>query len=366
MLLIIRLIVAVLVFVSMPKASWAGEVRSLDELKHQMTQLGRPALVIAGTDWCVYCREISKELATVPELQPLKRQYAILKIDAETPIWAAAKRAFKFEESGVPAVFIFRADGKQLYSGAGKPSDMHGFLKRYHEKAGLILTPAQSQQLNKDLSRLQRALKKQDLAEAIKISASYDLAKSYAQPAITMTAVQNKIGEQITNQLEKIENKLKESPDDFHAAYELMKLEENCAASRPLAAQVQTVRGSFDFDEQTTAQIELLLQADRLHNKRKRRDAQKLYQEIIKQHPDTTAAKIAQERLGHKSGAKSASAGQAAKIPQEINLKKSQAYLRLAKQLLKLKSPKAETYLQKAIDAAPQSETARQARELLK
>ncbi len=362
----IRLILIVVSASVSSSISFADDVRSLDELKQQMTQLGKPALVIAGADWCVYCREMSKELATTPELQPLKREYAILKIDADTPVWAAAKRAFKFEKKGVPAVFVFRADGKQLHSGAGKPTDMHGFLKRNLEKAGLILTPAQSQILNKDIAKLQRALKKKDLAEAIKISSPYDLGKSFAQPAITMTAVQNKIKEQITEQLTSLEQKLKENPDDFHAAYELMKLKENCAGSRPLTAQVQAVHDAVKLNEKTIAQTELLLQADHLHKERKRRDENKIYQDILKQYPDTALAKIVQLRLGKKSKSDAGLTPTTIKSSQEINLKKSETYLRLAKQLLKVKSSKANKYLQKAIDAAPDSESARQAQQLLK
>ncbi len=366
MQLLIRFVLMVVSVTFLQSSVHADDVRSLEELKQQMTQLGKPALVIAGADWCVYCREMSQELASVPQLQPLKKQYAILKIDADTPVWAAAKRAFKFEKQGVPAVFVFRADGKELHSGAGKPSDMHGFLKRNLQQAGLILTPAQAQILNKDLSKLERALKRKDLAEAIKISAPYDLGKSFAQTAITMTAVQKQIQDQVSEQLSSLEQKLKDTPGDFNAAYELMKLKENCASSRTLAGQVQAVTESVELSEEIITQTELLIQADGFRKKRKRRDESRLYQKILKQYPDSTLAKVVLERLGNKKSSQSGAASTSVVSAKDKNIKKSQTYLRLAKQLLRIKSPKADEYLKKAIDAAPESESAKQARQLLK
>lgn len=365
----ISLIMAMVSVALVSESVRADHVRSLDELKQQMTQLGKPALVIAGADWCVHCREIAQELATVPELQPLKKQFAILKIDADTPLWAAARRAFKFEEKGVPAVFVFRADGKELHSGAGKPTDMEGFLKRNLQQAGLILTPVQAQILNKDLAKLERALKLKNLSEAIKISEPYDLGKSFAQTAITMTAIQKQIREQVTENLSNLEQKLKETPDDLSAYYELMTLKENCTHSRTLIAQVQEAEKSVKasgLSDETITQAELLMQADSLRKNRKRREERAIYEDILKKYPQSTLAQIAQERLGNKRSSQSESSSISTDSSDDKSRKKSEMYLRLAKKLLKIKSPKAKQYLKKAIEAAPQSESAKQAQQLMK
>lgn len=345
----------------------ADSVRNLNELKAQMTQLGKPALVIAGADWCVYCREMSQELATSPELQPLQKNFAILKIDVDTPVWDIAKRVFEFDGTGVPAVFVFRADGEKLYSASGKPSDMEGFLKRYLDKSGRILTTTEARDLSRDLTKIQGLLKKDDLAGAIEIAMPYEFKDCYAQTAKTMMDVKSQIEVLVTDQIAKLDEKLKETPVDFAAVVELVQLKQTCQTSRELLAKIQQVEETLTAEEanQTLiAQAEQLLSADQLREDRKRGEAADIYKELIQQYPDTAVAALAQERLGNRETTP-AKPSMPAKT-ESGDPKKAAAYLRLAKQLLEIKSPKANEYLQKAIDEAPESEAAGEARELIK
>ncbi len=343
----------------------ADVVRNLNELKSQMTQLGKPALVIAGADWCVYCREMSQELASAPELQPLQKDFAILKIDVDTPVWDIAKRVFEFDGTGVPAVFIFRADGEKLYSASGKPSDMEGFLKRYLDKSGRILTTTEARDLSRDLSKIQSLLKKEDLAGAIEIAMPYDFKNCYAQTATAMMAVKSQIEVLVTDQIAKLDEKLKQTPVDFTAVYELVQLKQTCQSSRELLTKIQSVEETFtakEVNQKLIQQAEQLLTADQFREDRKRGEAAAIYEELIKQYPETAVASLAQERLGNRETTPAKSSMPAK--TESGDSKKAAAYLRLAKQLLEIKSPKANEYLQKTIDEAPESEAADEARTL--
>ncbi|WP_339742820.1 thioredoxin family protein [uncultured Rubinisphaera sp.] len=249
MRLIICFLVAILGFSLFQWPAQAETVRNLNELKAQMTQLGKPALVIAGADWCVYCREMSQELATSPELQPLQKDFAILKIDVDTPVWDIAKRVFEFDGTGVPAVFIFRADGEKLYSASGKPSDMEGFLKRYRDKSGRILTTTEARDLSRDLTKIQGLLKKDDLAGAIEIAMPYEFKDCYAQTATAMMDVKSQIDVLVTDQIAKLDEKLKQTPVDFAVVVELVQLKQTCQSSRELLAKVQSIEENFAAEE---------------------------------------------------------------------------------------------------------------------
>ncbi|MCA8987580.1 MAG: thioredoxin family protein [Planctomycetaceae bacterium] len=345
----------------------ADPVRNLNDLRAQMTQQGKPALVIVGAEWCVYCRELAQEMATVPELQPLQRQFAILKIDVDSPVWELAKKELDFGITGVPALYVFRADGKNLYANGGKPADMQAFLKNQLDKAGTILTTEQARDLSRDLSKIQGLLRKNDLMGALAIAQAHKIEKSYAQPALAMQEVQTQLNELAVTRVTELGTKLQENPTDPALVIELIQFRDASTESRDLLAKINPVIETYvalEPQQVLFSQAEQLLKADQLRVERKRSEAMDIYKELIERHPDSAIAALAKERMGIRE-----SASATEPIPAKVSKgdeKKAAAYLRLAQQLLELQSPKASEYLQKTIDAAPESEAADEARKLLK
>jgi len=139
-------VIAVMIVALTSQAVNAGNVRSLDDLKKEMQATGRPGMVIAGADWCPYCRQMAQEMATSRELRSLQRNYSILKVNSDSAVWPRMKQVFEFNGGGVPAVLVFRADGEQLYAQSGKPNDLPAFFQRYLDQAGTILTSAQARE----------------------------------------------------------------------------------------------------------------------------------------------------------------------------------------------------------------------------
>ena len=69
------------------------------QLAREMRDTGKPALIIAGNEGCIYCRQMAEELATDRSIQSLARQFLILKVNTESADWPQLRATFSFEES---------------------------------------------------------------------------------------------------------------------------------------------------------------------------------------------------------------------------------------------------------------------------
>lgn len=65
----------------------------------------RPLLLIAGAEWCTWCRKLEKELAS-EDAEPILKKWIVVKIDVD----AQPALAEEFEASALPALRILSAD----------------------------------------------------------------------------------------------------------------------------------------------------------------------------------------------------------------------------------------------------------------
>ena len=170
------------------------------DLAREMQQTGKPALIIAGNEGCVYCRQMAEELATDRSIQHLAQQYLILKINTESADWPRLRETFKFEEGGIPAVFVVRADGELLYSDSGKPRDMSDFLERYLESAGTILESDKLRAMQRAVRLADRNLKRGNYALVWPIVQEHAGSGSYAQAAQAIDAIQAAFISRVTDE----------------------------------------------------------------------------------------------------------------------------------------------------------------------
>ena len=198
-----------------------------------MQATGKPALIIAGSTGCVYCVEMSEELQSNPKLQPFVQNMFVVKIDVASRDWPILRDTFKFEESGIPAVFFVRADGELLYSDAGKPSDMEGFLKRQMDKSGVLLDAKTLRLLTRDAKQLDLALKRKDFDKAATLIKEHAGSGSYAAAALAF----DRAGSQLTEEAKALSQaavaKLTQRDESVEAALELMDLETTFAPLEP-------------------------------------------------------------------------------------------------------------------------------------
>lgn len=343
------------------------------ELIREMKRTGKPALIIAGNESCVYCRVMAQELATVKEIQPLVRQFLVLKVDTDTADWPAVRNALQFDGSGIPAVFVIRADGELLYSNSGKPNDVGAFLENQLKEAGTILESEQLQQIQRSARNAQRALKRGDIEDAIKLVKEHQVEGSYAEAALALQALQTELVETAATQAADAEELISRRDKQLEAARSLAELKRTYSNLQEAADAIDTVWSRLAADDDYSA---LLGHAERLDQaalhveSREWEAAAAIYRELIDDAPDSETATRAQADLaevekrmetaespdGDRKPASQASEGD----PQ-----KAASYLKFAKVYLERDADKARKYLQRAIDAAPESEAAAEAEQLL-
>ncbi len=198
-----------------------------------MQATGKPALIIAGSTGCIYCVEMSEELSSNPKLQPLVQQMFVVKIDVASRDWPILRDTFKFSESGIPAVFFVRADGELLYSDAGKPNDVEGFLTRQLKQSGELLDDKQLKLLARDARQLELALKRKDLAKAAGLVKEHAGTGSYAAAALAFDNGGAFLVEQATELSKAAVDQLTEPRKQMGAALELLELQTSLASHEP-------------------------------------------------------------------------------------------------------------------------------------
>lgn len=237
-----------------------------------MQSTGRPALIIAGSKGCVYCREMAQELDSNSALQPYVQGMYVVKIDVETPDWPIVRDTFNFEESGIPAVFFVRADGKLLYSDAGKPRDMEAFLKQQAEQAGKQLDEKTLKTLARDAVLAEKAFKRKDYAKAQELASKNTGTGSFAAPAVAF----DRLGEQLVEVATKLSStateNLGDSKKSVEAALDLLKLPTTFADYEPAKKVAEEALATA---RQDTAHNELLDAAAKLEPAREAEAARK-------------------------------------------------------------------------------------------
>jgi hypothetical protein len=350
------------------------QVEAAEEISQKT---GKPILAIAGTTDCVYCRKMAAELENNDQLEALASQYVVLKMDtagSEFPGWSAR---YECESGGVPKVYVVRADGKQLLGKPGAPQDMDNFLKRYLEDAGKILEPKELADLEKAAKNAQKAIKRKAWADAIEIVAAESGKGSYAEAAVTLEKLAGELVEKGKLALKDAEKKLA-SKDQFDGALALVEGQrqfEGLAATKELFDAALAKHNDDAEIAGLISQAELFASARKLEAQRKWPEAIEAFQELSAKHPDSPGAAQAakhiadlEKRISVASG-KSASARkgpESAAAPAGADEKRALSFLKMARQFEKKDPAKAREYCEKAAKAAPDSDAAKEAAELLK
>lgn len=365
-------------------------------LIQQMQTTGKPAMIIAGNEGCVYCRQIAQELAGNAGLQPLVQQFFIVKVDTDSADWPALQQAFQFNSEGIPAVFVVRADGKLIYSKSGKPRDMGAFLEEQLVSAGAILDADKLQTVQKAARDAQAAFKRRKFALAIQIVNEHGATGSFASAALSLAAMRDELHAQAVEGATSAEARITNNKQPAQAAIDLVALRTEFAELPPAKEQIDAVWTKLnDSDEHKDLMqhAEQLAQAAQHQKEKKWNEALLIYREIAKAAPDSAAGNYSQDqvkaverRLAAKPGTATADAGDPESdeastteadpsgtstgeaAPDEApagDPKKAASFLKLAKVFQKKDAAKARDYLEKAIAAAPQSPEAEEAQKLL-
>lgn len=127
------------------KAAKASKVKfkwgkSLKSALKQSEETGLPvAILFTGTSWCGYCIKLEQEILSKKEFKQGMDGVAIgVKIEFASADFSKSKEAKEYKISGVPAIIVVDADGKQLgrtgYVSGWSPANYIDFFKKYAPK----------------------------------------------------------------------------------------------------------------------------------------------------------------------------------------------------------------------------------------
>jgi len=350
----------------------------------QSQATGRPILAIGGSTGCIYCKKMAAELASDPAVQEPASKYVVLLLDTDDPVqWPRWNSRYKVVGDGIPAVFVVRADGEQIYSGTGAPQDLGGFLERHLKAAGTVLDDAGLAELTAAARDLSRGWRRRDPAAVIEELNKRLDPQNYSLPARQIAAITDEMRKLATRRLADAERDLKEierKPDAaFQAAVTVLELERDYAGLPEFGDDLKT-RVTLLALERITAPVferaRQVIEAESLYASGKKDEATAALRSLADEQKDTPAATYAGRMLARWEKEKGPAAGDAVAVstaaaatlkvgPSSGDAQKAASLVRLGK-LLRSRSPdKARAYFEQAIEAAPDSDAAAEAKELL-
>ncbi len=308
-------------------------------------------------------------------MRALAAQFVLLRLQTGTGgNWHVWARKYTINKEAIPKMYVVRGDGKQLYGRAGAPVDFVGFLKDQLKQSGKLLSARELRTLYKNVEDAQKLLKRGKVQPAVeRIAASLD-SGSYALAARQAATLSTMLTEKGTAAIEEAEKKLETEETAFEGALAL------CQTSRlysPLPSLKETLEKTLAAHRENSAHGELIEPAQRvdaarnLEAQREWQQALDSYREIAAAYPRTPAASIAVEKvetLAARLAPKTKKPGSESKTTSSTvgtDEKRAASSLRLGKLLIKRKPKKAREYFEKAIELAPESEAAKEARKLL-
>lgn len=356
----------------------------LDRAVAQSQATGRPILAIGGSTGCIYCKKMAAELASDPAVREPASKYVVLLLDTDDPVqWPRWNSRYKVDGDGIPAVFIVRADGMPIYAGTGAPRDLGGFLERHLEAAGTVLDDAGLAELTTAALDLSRGWRRRDPATVIEELNKRLDPENYSLPARQIAAITDQMRKLATSRLAAAERDLKQidrNPDAaFEAALAVLELARDYGGLAEFGDDLKARVTALAADGITTPVFERarqVIEAESLYASGKRDEATAALRSLGTAYQDTPAAAYATRMLARWEKEKRPAVSDAAPVatatverPQADtpsgDAKKAASLVRLGKLLLSRSPHKARPYLEQAIEAAPASDAAAEAKELL-
>ncbi len=238
-------------------------------------------------------------------------QFVPLKVISSGDQWQQWTRKYKREGSGIPIIYVVRADGEQLYgkSGALRGDALPQMLTAASQQSGRVFSESESLLLENCNENAEQALNNEmyleaaaALAPAAKIGSLGDL-QSFAEPAMKADELSKKILERALTDLKKVEGKLEDPETVFEGVLELTQIKQAYSifsgakeASNVLLKQVSRNKIHRELLKPAKALVKARRDAALPKASDKKR-AEKGYGAILKRYGETPAAPIARQEL---------------------------------------------------------------------
>lgn len=328
-------------------------------------------------------------------LRPLLAQFVPLVLNTDTEEWQTWSSRYEAEGESIPMVFVVRADGEKLFgkSGAFEGLALNELLKECLTRAGKTWSDAELKKLVHDLEKARQAQVVGDLAAAVALLVRHADSGSHAEPARQVDELLGQFDSEARARMAKADRELEDPEKEFEAALVLAEINRQFKQLPSImqAMKQLTSRHLKDADRKRLFRQAGLIDRAQAHEaKHEVSLARAAYRGVLKQYPDTAAARLSQERLdelahaidapeggadafGVKNGGReeAAAARSAASKPKakavltSADRRKLASDLKTAQTLKRTSPEKARSYATRIIETAPDSPEAEEARKLL-
>lgn len=231
----------------------------------------------------------------------LAARFVLLKVRTDDPkSWREWTSKYKSQGSGLPLVFVVRADGKQIYGKAGAPKALPQFLAAALKLSGKIPTRGQLIRLRKSAETAKESIDGGDIAKAAVILSRSNAEGSFAAPAVKLQKLAAGLTEKGKKALAEAQKKIKSEKTAFEGLLELVQIERHYGR---LADLRKSIRLALRDARKDAGLRSLLLQANAVDRAREYEDEKNVkraliaWKQVVEKHPDTPAAKLASERI---------------------------------------------------------------------
>ena len=377
---------------------------------------GRPVLAIGGSSDCKTCVDLVKELTEPGEASLVAAEgYVVLVIDTENPrVWGVWQRTFKSDGEREPYVYVVRADGTPVYADTGTGGDLAKFLKEKAPLGGTALPPERLAEMDQAAKSLRR-LRKRDPAEFTRQLALFAGTGSYASAARAVDALAAEVEREVGAEILELQDRLRRPdlpPDErIDTAIEFTAIGREYAPLGGVKALYDDAHTTLGRESESFGQMldaaALLDAAQAAAAAKDWRTAVTNYEAVVEKFPGKSVADRAEAALpearekaaamppapdptatvatveggepaapapamtepANSTPAQSAPAkstpAKSASADAERDARRAASTLRLAKRYLETNPEKAPEYLRRVIATAPDSDAAKEARELL-
>jgi hypothetical protein len=148
----------------------AAELLTMEQALAKSQATGRPILAFAGSKDCAPCQALLARLQTDRSIAPLVTQFVPLKLETDGDNWQEWASKFRHEGSGIPILYVVRADGTMIYgkSGAKEGNELPLFMAEHLKKSGRIFTDEQLAAIKSAVEESNKALAEGDAWTAVK------------------------------------------------------------------------------------------------------------------------------------------------------------------------------------------------------
>lgn len=241
-------------------------------------------------------------------------QFVPLKVETNGEAWQKWARQYKREGTGIPIIYIVRADDQQLYGKSGGKSGaaLAVFMQQQLQQAGRIYSDAQIAQLNKAVEEAKKALAEGHTFAAIKkLSSLKKLGTpgslgSYAEAAIAADSLVKTLTDQGKAELATAQEALAADEPSFDDALAMAEVQRTYSLLPGVKTEISKALREIKKNKKTR---DMFKQAESIHRAASaalfrggKAKAVKTLERLASRNPGSPAAKAAAVKLAEITG----------------------------------------------------------------